>query len=340
MARHSVLGEISAVLRNIDRKSQRKQRVRYRDLQASQRDRARLAKLEAKERELAEARDEVEMYESQIECLTTLHCEPSDDVDWRAIAETPEPPAPVRADGEERAARAVLEQYRPGFFDRLFGWGEAKRAKLVTAVDVARSRDDATYAAAMAAYNPIHAAWAEKREVAERVLAHDTDVFRDILASADVFSELKELGSEVRFDIKEGAPVHAFLKVHGETAVPREVKSLTKTGKLSSREMAASRFSEIYQDYVAGAALRLAAEVFALLPAEDVVVTAFDNLLDEATGFRNEAAILSVQIPRATLRALNLPEVDPSSSLKNFKHAMAFKKGEGFSPIVPINVTA
>jgi hypothetical protein len=101
--------------------------------------------------------------------------------------------------------------------------------------------------------------------------------------------------------------------------------------------MTKSNFYELYQDYVCGAVLRVARELFALLPIEMVLVTATGTLLNTQTGHMEEQPILSVAMPRKTLEKLNLDMIDPSDSMSNFIHRMKFMKTKGFAKVERIS---
>ncbi|GAB5408790.1 MAG: hypothetical protein BalsKO_11550 [Balneolaceae bacterium] len=97
--------------------------------------------------------------------------------------------------------------------------------------------------------------------------------------------------------------------------------------------MPKGEFYELYQDYVCSVILRIAGEIFSILPTSAVVITAADDLLNTSTGYIEEQAILSVAIPRKTFNQLNLQTIDPSSSLENFVHNMDFKRTKGFNTV-------
>ncbi len=79
--------------------------------------------------------------------------------------------------------------------------------------------------------------------------------------------------------------------------------------------------------------IRVARELFALLPVNAVVITAVGNLLNTSTGHLEEQPSLSVAIPKRTLEGLNLGLVDPSDCLRSFVHREDFKKTKGFLPV-------
>ena len=132
--------------------------------------------------------------------------------------------------------------------------------------------------------------------------------------------------------------MEAVLHVQGEDVVPAEVRSLLKSGKLSVKKMAQGQYYELYQDYVAGGALRIARELFAILPVRSATVQVHSRMLNSATGYIEDHTILSALIPRATLETLNFNALDPSDALKNFRHHVDFKRTRGFLPVLPLNV--
>lgn len=94
--------------------------------------------------------------------------------------------------------------------------------------------------------------------------------------------------------VHEGGVLEAKLAIHGSHAIPSEIKSLLKSGKLSTKAMPGGRFNELHQDYVCSCALRIGRELLAILPDELVIVTAMDNVLNSSTGHMEDQPILSV----------------------------------------------
>lgn len=119
--------------------------------------------------------------------------------------------------------------------------------------------------------------------------------------------------------------------------IPREERTLLQSGRLSVKRLPAGKFNELYQDYVCGCVLRIAREVFALLPLDSIIVTAVADVLDTSIGHVREQPILSVAFPRAGLERLNFDALDPSDSMKGFVHRMSFKKTTGFAPVTRID---
>lgn len=122
-------------------------------------------------------------------------------------------------------------------------------------------------------------------------------------------------------------------EVNTEDVVPKEQLSLTKTGKLSKKQMPKGRYFDIQQDYVCSCVIRIARDMFALLPLHTVYIHAVDNRLNTATGYIEKITILSVKLERGKLNRLNFANIDCSDALEAFEHKMNFKKTKGFEPV-------
>jgi hypothetical protein len=150
---------------------------------------------------------------------------------------------------------------------------------------------------------------------------------------------LSVLGSTIHFRIPSGQTIAAVLKINDQKLIPSQIKSQLKTGRLSLKPMPKSRFFEMYQAYVCGCVLRVARELFALLPVNMVIVTGLGEILNTQTGHLEEKAILSAAVPRRTVDQINWETVDPVDIMVNFVHRMCFKKTKGFSPVEPIQLS-
>jgi hypothetical protein len=180
------------------------------------------------------------------------------------------------------------------------------------------------------------------RALAHRVLSGDRLAFETALVEISTFGEFTTLGSALDFLVPDSSLVECGLVVNGLDSIPVEIKSLTSSGKLSSKPMPKARFHEIYQDHVCSCVLRVAREVFALLPVSDVIVTARVCVNDVLTARVVEQPVLSVAIPRQGLDELDFANLDPSDSMANFRcrgDAKVSRKSGEFVPIDPLKAT-
>ncbi len=323
------------VLRDMRTASRRAEREAYRHHRSLQKQYQKQERLD----ELERVSYEVAVYENHIELLLSVHKECGAEWDWRAVYSSPPPAPPTPDDYHEQKARRALTRYQPSIWDRMFGWTEGKRTAFKRAVADAKEKDLEDRDAAVEEYKVAKADWDNSRQFAARILAGDISAYSEAVQETSPFSDMAVLGSSIDFTFTNPMVVQAQLLVNGVQAVPMETKTQLKSGKLSVKPMPTGRFNEIYQDYVCGAVLRVARELFALLPVNMVVVTAFGELLNTQTGHLEKTPILSVAIPRETARRIQWEFVDPSDTMANFVHRMCFKKSKGLYEIAPLQLS-
>ncbi|MFZ5688623.1 MAG: hypothetical protein ACOY9Y_10710 [Bacillota bacterium] len=317
MSLMSTLRKIEKANRRMIREAERRQR----ELQRRQKELAKMAELE-------QARYEVELYENRIDLIKSVHKECSKQWDWETIKSS-SPPFPQDGMGpNEQKARNQLNNYKPGFLDKVFNRSEVKIKELEKEIDKAKQKDIEELKE-----------WQELVDLAKKVLQGDTAVYLQVLQELSPFADIGELGSSLNFKIINLKIMEVELNVHSESVIPQEVKTLTQAGKISVKKMPKGQYFELYQDYVCGCVLRVAREIFAILPLEKVYINAIGETLNTQTGHMDEKPILSVMIPRNTLEKLNFNNIDCSDSMSNFVHNMKFKKTQGFEPVEKLPIS-
>lgn len=312
-------------------------RAAERDAKRRQRELEREQKHYAKMELLEQAAYEVEVFENHIDIIQSLHKDCSELVDWRSIANSTKPKEPIRETALEAKATYKAKKYIPGFFDKVFKKAEKKQKELNNAVSKAQSEDLNEHQIKVKKWKSEVNDWEESTKVARLLIGGDKESKINVINELNPFSEISNIGSNISFDVHSNSIIEAEIHIHGEDIVPSEKKSLLQSGKLSVKNMPKGIFYEIHQDYVCSCALRIANELFSILPENMVVVTAVDELLNTKSGHLEKLPVLSVVIPRKTLESLNMNNIDPSDSMSNFVHNMTFKKTKGLEPIERIN---
>jgi len=282
-----------------------------------QRELERQLKEQAKLSALEQARLQVEANENELEVLLSVHKERSAAVDWRSLACALPPHEPARLARHELAALAKLAD-----------------------VQQAREIDEREYEIARATYESKLAEWKEMHSLARRVLSGDPRAYTEAVSRSPALTEISNLGSSIHMTVDDAGVIECELKVNGRDIIPTDVKSLTSTGKLVVKPMPKTRFHEIYQDYVCGCVLRLAREMFALLPIDTVVVTATVDGIDSRTGHTTELPVLSLAAARSEIEGLAFEHLDPSDALGNLQHrgdVMTSRRSGEFIPIIPLS---
>ncbi|KZY91784.1 MULTISPECIES: hypothetical protein [unclassified Erythrobacter] len=283
----------------------------------------------------ADARDAVREWQEHLHELVSLHVNPNDDVNWQMLRDAREPVSPMRSTKNEDAALDALDQFHPRFFDFLSGGSEKRRQSLIDAVAESRARDDAEHQKSLNLFEQEHADWQTDKELATRLLAGDVSAERDIISTMTSWADEGLIGSRLEFRISDDS-LHAIAHVHSDEVVPAYRRKQLQSGKLSETKMPVGERNELYQDYVCSVALKVAGDLFSVLPRDEVFVTCAANMLDSTTGHKVDTPILSVQFVRPTFNNLRLSAIDPSDSMSNFNHNMKFAKTKGFALIEPL----
>lgn len=300
------------------------------------RESARLDKINAKLAEQDAARAEVAEFESYLDVLVSLHKDCSENWDWQGIARAPQPSKPSPSSSRQDQARTVLESYRPGFFDKLLKRDKKRIAEYEKRIVEAEEQDREAHEESLSAYRKDLLNWDLRRKMAAGVLKGEPEAYKRALQMASPFEEVIEFKTRVAVDHVESDVIALTCFLEDEELVPNEELSLTKAGKVSSKNMPAGRYWALHQDYVCSCALRVARETLAVLPVTRVIVNVSARRIDSSTGHRGNTTILAVHFTRGALQGLNMASIDPSDSLKNFNFRMKFKKTTGFDPVDPI----
>lgn len=265
----------------------------------------------------------VEEYNNLIEILKGVHKECDELVDWRYIYSLGEPFDPQGMGPKEAKSLEELENYKPGFSERIFKFlGEKKRKELEKKVKEAAEEDKKDYEE-----------WKSLHQLSERILKGDIDAYLQVIGEMNPLDDLLEFGSDFEFGTDNPAVMEVEFRVKSNSIIPDYSLSLTKTGRLSRKNLTKTNYYSLVQDYVCSTAIRIARDIFALLPIGKVVVHAVDNVLDTQTGYETEITILSVVFNRDVLNRLNFELIDPSDAMNNFGYNMKFLKTKGFKPV-------
>jgi hypothetical protein len=218
---------------------------------------------------------------------------------------------------------------------------ERKRAQLAKEVDTATAQDEAEYQAALARYRTACEELDADRTLASRVLTGDVAASQQALEARFPFDEIpgKSIAVEVSTPL-----VHTNLRVLDAGCTSSFV--VLRPDYTWNRKIALPRFEPIpeeqarehYRDYVCSSVLRVAREVFTILPAVDTIsIDAKASRLNDATGHIEEQTIVSASIGRSVLHSLNFTALDPYAAILSFPNAIDWRSTDGFNTVMPLS---
>lgn len=156
--------------------------------------------------------------------------------------------------------------------------------------------------------------WSYLYSLAPDVLGGDIDTYLKLISELNPLDDLLDYGDHFEFGT--------------DTADKIEVEFVINPDTLSDarQSMSARDYHLLLQDYVCSMSLRIARDMFALLPVKNTVV---HTVLDDST-------IFSVDFDRATLSRINFSFIDPSNTATQFRNNMKFDEKNGFSAVNPL----
>lgn len=183
--------------------------------------------------------------------------------------------------------------------------------------------------------------WAVLRSIGKNVSPDEpADYMRAVQEStraireSHLYSEISDLGSSVQ--IHSDAPwyVEATVQVINVADIPRVQTRPTPSGPFKT--IPRGEILEEYQEYVCSTALKVACELFELLPIEVVFVHATTAALNRRSGSESQTTVLSVAFTRKGLSALTLVDLNAADVVAHFRHRMTRSAIKVLVPIEPL----
>lgn len=156
--------------------------------------------------------------------------------------------------------------------------------------------------------------WTYYHSVASKILAGDIDTYLQIIYEVNPLDDLLTYGSNYEFGTDSPKKIEVEFNVN--------VDALSE----SRLSMSNTEYNLLLQDYVCSICIRIARDMFALLPIRNTII---HTVLDEKT-------ILSVDFDRESLSKVKFGYIDPSETLRQFMHKMDFDEIVGFSPVLQL----
>jgi hypothetical protein len=223
----------------------------------------------------------------------------------------------------------------PGFFAKLF-----RGAQIASE----NAKAQAAYEAALRKWETDRARFdaeeGKKQDLIARALAGDPqameDFFGEVLSDVAwpretlVSFEVQDAGTRLSFDVD----------LPEVEDMPAKTASVPQRGlKLSVKEMGPTAVQKLYAQHVHSIAFRLLGEAFGMLPTvQEVVLSAYSQRKNKATGHEADEYLLSAAVPRAAWEKLNfsdLPAIDVLNALALFQLRRSMTKTGVFAAVQP-----
>lgn len=153
--------------------------------------------------------------------------------------------------------------------------------------------------------------WAYYHSMADKVLSGDIDSYLQLIYDVNPLEDLLLYGGRFQFGTDDPCKIEVEFTVN------------TDALDLAKNKMDPVEYNNLLKDYVCSVCIRIARDMFALLP---VVHTMVHALMDGQT-------IVSVNFDRERLSKIKFGYIDPSDVFSLFQHNMRFDNRFGFCPV-------
>ncbi|WP_152398516.1 hypothetical protein [Paenibacillus cellulositrophicus] len=264
---------------------------------------------------------EADWYDNQLEWIATIDQTYGEPVFWDVLAAMA-PPFPRGEQGpKEKLAEENLAAFQPTRIQKLLKQDAMIREELERQVQLAREEDRKDYLA-----------WKAANDFAHDILDGNRTAYLRVLEEMAPLQELTMLGSGLEFSVRSSSEVEVELDVNSQQVIPREAKVRTEAG-VASPELTVPERNDLELKYICGSVLRIAGELFALLPLESVVVQARDTKLNGKTGQEEYITVLSIRIERKFFAGYHAGRERCLEALMHCSHRMEYDPGTGFEPV-------
>lgn len=153
--------------------------------------------------------------------------------------------------------------------------------------------------------------WSYYHSVAQDILGGDIDAYLRLIYEVNPLDDLLEYGSGFTFGTDDPARMEVEFTVNTDALLG--VKATVRQAE----------YNAILQDFICSTAIRIARDMFALLPLDYTIVHA--QLREET--------VLSVCFDRASMETMRFGFIDPGDTMARYPHNMNFSEATGFAPV-------
>ncbi|WP_136606656.1 hypothetical protein [Paenibacillus dokdonensis] len=265
---------------------------------------------------------EVEWYENQLEWITSIHQICGEPISWDQIAAAAAPFRRGEAGPREKLAEENYRDFKPTRMQKLLKQDAGMMQELSDQITQAREQDQQDYLQ-----------WKNLTDFAHSILEGNRTAYLRVLEEMAPLEDLLTLGSGLEFNVLNAAAVEVEMDVNSGQMIPVESKQLTEEGILTASPLNIEEQHEMERKYVCGSVLRIARELFAVLPLDTVLVHARDTKVVRDTGQEEYVTVLSVEFERGMLSNVDMEQEACPQLLEQFRHHIKYDSSTGFGPV-------
>ena len=266
-------------------------------------------KKEEKENSVSCDEKQLDQYNDYLDNVTKLYKFSYNPIDWQKLSVS----KVEYDDSEEIAAEKQYNEIKPNIFmeegDEIFE--KRKQEAYQHFLDVKKQAQEK------------YQTQNEIVELAKMVVTGDSDSYYQVLSNDETAERLKEYFKDIEFCYIDRYTMAVCVNTDIDRIIP-EVKVVKQNNKIIEKTIPTIEYHKISQDYVCSLAIRLAREMFSLLPIDKLVVDCVEN----------DALILSVVFEKDEIENTDFDSLpDASDYIKKYDNHMSFTQTKGFGEV-------
>ena len=271
-------------------------------------------------------------YNTYIQRIVSYHTKVISVWGWHQNLNTTNIDPPVNLHYREIQATKKLESYDPNWFIRLFRLQEFLKNRLRKAKEEAIQKDNIEYEKALAKYESATKQIEINKRFVDGIKELNPEIYQEIIEARNPFPSIG-MSNGINLQLFDSYISADCKIVNHEIVIPKNTISQTQTGKLSIKDMAITKSHKLYQEYVCSCTLRVARELFGLIPVDVVYVNAIIDGHNPQNGRLEDQPILSLCITRQQHDSILFEKVNPVSCVEGLDYNMNFKRTEGLQMV-------
>lgn len=246
-----------------------------------------------------------------------------DIIEWSEVKRIPEPFNINELGPNAIIEQSIIDAYEPSLVEKAF------KSKL----DKKKEYFKLKLREAMQKDEDIYNAWRELIDLAEDILKGRLSSYFKAIKIINPFEDLLELGIDFEFGADDSNVMHVEYVVDSKEVIPYYKLTSSKMGVLNKSNFSREEYNNLVRDYIAGCAVRIARELFALIPIDEVVVHIVDHKFNTNNRINEKLTVLSADIKRNAIESLDVDNLTPIDILGALKYNMNFNDYDGLQII-------
>lgn len=265
------------------------------------------------------SKNAIKEYEYLMFIVKNIYKFSNDIIEWNEVRRIPEP-----FNINELGPNALIEQssidaYEPSLVEKAFkSKMDKKKEYFKLKLREAMQKDEYIYNA-----------WRELIDLAEDILKGRVSSYFKAIKIINPFEDLLELGIDFEFGADDSNIMHVEYVVDSREIIPYYKLTSSKMGVLNKSNFSREEYNNLVKDYIAGCAIRIARELFALIPINEVIVHVVDHKFNTNSRINEKITVLSADIRRELIENLDFDKLKPIDILEALKYNMNFNEYDG-----------